>query len=114
MNNDEFIDVENPDNNKFPDFSKVSPDYKATLKPGEIIFLSAGWFHDVTSLSDSISITWNFVHREEKEKFYKFLRSHPDDSELDTIRFFLKDHLSDYADVDQITTTLESNLSLQL
>ena len=55
---------ENPDFVKFPKFKKALPHrYEAILKPGEILFIPAGWWHEVTCLGDgvvcSINRFWN-------------------------------------------------------
>jgi len=107
MNGTEFVDVYNPNYDKFPNYNKDAYKYKDVLKPGEVIFLCAGWFHDVTSISDSISITWNFVHSLELDNFYSFLKSHPNDPELDTIRYFLKDLVTPEANVEEIIIVLK-------
>jgi hypothetical protein len=108
MNNGQFIDIENPDSNKFPDFSKATCSYEDTLVPGEIVFFPGGWFHDVKCLSDSISITWNFVHSSGLDRFYDYINQHPDDDQLEIVRFFLKDWISPNADVKEITGFLKS------
>jgi len=108
MNNGEFIDIENPDNKKFPDFSKASCSYEDTLVPGEIVFFPGGWFHDVKCLSDSISITWNFVHSSGLDRFYNYIDQHPDDDQLEIVRFFLRDWIDPNADVKEITRFLKS------
>lgn len=71
VNNGECVDPAAIDHTKFPSFEKLSPTYKDVLRPGEILFIPGGWFHDVLTLSDSISITWNFVH---KTRWAPFLR----------------------------------------
>lgn len=59
----EFADPANVNATKFPHFHSVQPVYDDVLHPGEILFIPAGWLHDVETLSDSISVTWNFVHQ---------------------------------------------------
>ena len=56
------VDVEAPDPKLFPEFSLAQPAVRDTLEPGEIVLVPAGWFHHFNSVSDSISLTWNFVH----------------------------------------------------
>lgn len=58
----EFVDPFNIDSSRYPAFTGVSPAFEDRLRPGEVAFFPSGWFHDVLSLSDSISVTWNFVH----------------------------------------------------
>jgi hypothetical protein len=74
---------------KFPDLSTDSPAFEDVLMPGEIVLFPAGWFHDVTCLSNSISITWNFVHSDEKDGFVDFVKEHPDDDQLEIAAYFL-------------------------
>jgi hypothetical protein len=111
MNNGAFVDIENPDYDQFPDFSRASCAYEDILAPGEVIFFPGGWFHDVKCLSDSISITWNFVHTSGLEKFCSYIEQHPADDQLEIIRFFLKDWLKTDADVKAITAFLQSQFS---
>jgi hypothetical protein len=56
------VDPEAPDTRRFPRFADASLQYEDTLRPGEVLFVPGGWFHEVKSISDSISVTWNFVH----------------------------------------------------
>ena len=103
----EFVDLKNPDKEKFTAFSKAKPSYELTLYPKEIIFFPAGWFHAVTSTSDSISITWNFVHSSELKKLQTFIKKNPNDDQLEIVRFFLKDYISPNITTDKIAEILE-------
>ncbi len=47
--------------------------YRGLLKPGEILYIPNGWTHYVASRSDSISLTWNFVHTTTGDAFLKYL-----------------------------------------
>jgi len=109
MNEGEFVNIINPDMEKFPNFSEAEPTYHLILEPGEIILFPAGWFHDVTSVSDSISVTWNFVHAFELENFQSFIKENPEDDQLEIVRFFLKDHLPSDASVEAISLFLETH-----
>ncbi len=60
------------------------------LYPGEILFIPHSWPHEVYSLSDSVSLTWNFVHFSTLKSFIKYLANSPPDEELEIIKFFLK------------------------
>lgn len=54
-------DIENPDESKFPSFSKAHfVDCK--LQPGEALFIPALWFHNVLAEDSSISINMFFHH----------------------------------------------------
>ncbi len=59
------------------------------LHPGEILFIPGGWWHHVTTLSDSISITWNFLHSAAAERLARHVREHPSDPELAVARYLL-------------------------
>jgi hypothetical protein len=90
MSGSEFVDRMNPDREKFPKFGNASPMYEDKLVPGEIVLFPSGWFHDVTSFSDSISVTWNFVHAQERDQLSSFIKRYPQDNQMETVDFFLK------------------------
>jgi len=51
---------ENPDLDAFPKFRQAIPQaQECILKPGDVLFLPAGWWHEVTSLGDGISSSVN-------------------------------------------------------
>ena len=85
----EMIDIDNPDYQKFTNFSKVEPDFVDFLYPGEIIFFPNNWLHHVLTVEDSISITWNFVHISTWKSFFNYLTNNPNAQELEVIKFFL-------------------------
>ena len=89
----EFVDVKNPDHAKFPNFKNIEPDYYDTLSPGEIILFPSGWFHDVTCLTDSVSITWNFVHETQLERVCNHISKNPEDDQLEILQYFLKNEV---------------------
>ncbi|GGX33107.1 cupin-like domain-containing protein [Aquimarina muelleri] len=93
MNNGDFVDVTNPDHVKFPSFSNITHDYEDILSSGEIVFFPSGWFHDVTCKSDSISITWNFIHETQLNTFCKHIAKNPNDDQLEIAKFFLSDEI---------------------
>ncbi len=64
-----YVDPQAVDPHRFPDFNLIEPTFEDVLRPGEILFIPGSWFHDVTSISDSISVTWNFVHEEHAEPY---------------------------------------------
>ena len=86
----EFVNIEQPDFQLFPDFSKITPTYVDTLVPGEIVFFPHNWFHQVKTMSDSISLTWNFVHITTWKDFFQFLTSNAPVHDLEVINFFLQ------------------------
>ena len=48
------------DQARFPNYSRARP-YRAVLEQGDVLFVPEGWSHEVTCLTDSISITYNFL-----------------------------------------------------
>lgn len=94
MNDSEFADLSRPDLEKFPDMSRARASYVDVLSPGEILFIPSGWLHDIVSLSDSISVTWNFVHQERVDTLLKHIETYPQDPELEVLRFFVPDILA--------------------
>lgn len=67
----------------------MTPTLKDVLKPGEILFIPDGWWHHVTTLTDSISLTWNFVHATAASRLLEHVRSHADDPELKVASYVL-------------------------
>ncbi len=81
------VDVEAPDLNLFPDFPKARIAYRDTLRPGEIVLVPAGWYHHFNSVSDSISLTWNFVHASRRKEFISYLAAGPADGEKKQLKY---------------------------
>lgn len=50
------VDALNPDYNLHPEFKKAKP-IEFTINPGEVLFIPAYWWHCVTSLEPSISVS---------------------------------------------------------
>lgn len=107
----EIIDLYCPSVSSDGRLLRPEPTYQTTLMPGEIVFFPSGWFHDVISKSDSISITWNFVHSSELDSFCSFIKESPDDPELATVRFFLKRYLNGKDNVHEICDFLKSQFT---
>ena len=76
------VDVEAPDLQTFPDFPRSRETVRDTLRPGEILLVPAGWHHHFKSTSDSISVTWNFVHLCRQSDFLSYLAMDPPEPEL--------------------------------
>lgn len=53
------VNITNPDYEKYPLFKKAKP-IKATLKPGETIFIPAGWWH--TTYIHNFNLTYAIDH----------------------------------------------------
>lgn len=113
MSKGAFVDVKNPDHIKFPNFSNITPDYEDVLSPGEIILFPSGWFHDVTSVSDSISITWNFLHATQIDKLCKHIKNNPEDDQLEIARFFLKDEISKEMKAEELIMFFKNKFEAQ-
>lgn len=67
----------------------VPPGYDDMLHAGEALYIPAGWWHEVDTVTDSVSVTWNFVHATDGEAFLRHVRAVPDDPELDVAAYFL-------------------------
>jgi len=52
------IDFQNIDFTEFPLAKKLSI-YETVVQPGELLFIPVGWWHDITSLDFTISVTGN-------------------------------------------------------
>jgi hypothetical protein len=81
------IDIEKPDLQMFPDFPQARATVCDTLHPGEIILVPAGWHHHFKSTTDSISLTWNFVHLSRLGEFLTYLGRGPAESELKQLAY---------------------------
>lgn len=81
-----FIDVRENDRLK----PSVAPDYCGLINPGDMIYIPRGWLHDVLVIEDSISVTWNFVHRSGSAEYLEYLQGSPEkDSELEVLQYFM-------------------------
>ena len=83
------VDVTRPDSAKFPAFSLSQLTATCTLRAGEVIYVPHGWYHQVECDSDSISLTWNFVHETTVSTYLGWL-TESEISEFDqsVLRFF--------------------------
>ncbi len=80
-----FIDVRENDLSK----PSIEPSCQGVINPGQMIFIPHGWLHDVISVQDSISITWNFVHKRGSKEFVEYLNQNPtSDSEFEVLQYF--------------------------
>jgi hypothetical protein len=69
------VNPDEPDDARFPRWRDAVPVIDEVLHPGDAIFIPAGWFHSAVALTDSVSITWNFVHEVHEKRFSAYLRS---------------------------------------
>lgn len=58
------------------------------LYPGDILYIPAGCKHEVLTLTDSISLTWNFVHITHGQRFLAYCQSPHSDEDNNVLRFF--------------------------
>ncbi|HYY12257.1 MAG TPA: cupin-like domain-containing protein, partial [Kineosporiaceae bacterium] len=68
----------------------VPPTYEDDLEGGAIVFIPGGWWHQVDTVSDSVSLTWNFVHERSAPAYEAHRRAFPDDPELAVADHFLR------------------------
>jgi len=69
--------------------SAVPPTYEDELTAGGIVFIPGGWWHQVDTATDSVSLTWNFVHNCRAGAYEAHRRAHPDEPELAVADHFL-------------------------
>jgi hypothetical protein len=84
---DRTVDIEAPNLQDFPTFSQAELMVRDTLKPGECLFVPAGWYHHFDSATDSISLTWNFVHLSRLQPFLGYLSSGPQEAEIKQLSY---------------------------
>jgi hypothetical protein len=65
------------------------PTLEFELHAGEILYVPRGWWHDVTTLDASLTLTWNFVHGATAADLAAYVRRCPDDPEFDVLEYFL-------------------------
>jgi hypothetical protein len=66
--------LENPDLERFPLMREATVS-SVVLRPGETLFLPAGWWHTAACLTTSIGISANFINRTNFEDFLQELRA---------------------------------------
>jgi len=81
------VDVEVPDLRKFPDFARARALVRDVLRPGEILFVPAGWFHHFKCASDSFSLTWNFIHKCRLREFLSYVTAGPPETEFKQLSY---------------------------
>ncbi len=70
-----IVNLDQPDELRFPRWRQAVPVLDEILYPGDAIFIPAGWYHTAVAQADSVSITWNFIHRVHEDRFGAYLRS---------------------------------------
>lgn len=61
------VDIDNPDVDKFPRFPQAQR-FECEMSPGDVLFIPALWFHNVTSIDYSVAV--NSFWRGLDDKFY--------------------------------------------
>ncbi|CAN7985964.1 unnamed protein product [Ixodes hexagonus] len=59
----QVLDIDNPDLERYPDFLKATR-YEAVLEPGDILFIPALWFHNMTALDFGVAVNIFWRHLE--------------------------------------------------
>jgi hypothetical protein len=86
-NGNKTVDIEAPDLEVFPGFLQAEVAVRDSLEPGECLLVPAGWHHHFNSTTDSISLTWNFVHRSRLQPFLAYLSAGPQENELKQLAY---------------------------
>lgn len=69
------LDAENPDLEKYPDYSRTSP-VRCTLTAGDVLYLPSLWFHHVRQSHSCIAINfWYDMEFDIRYCYYKLLES---------------------------------------
>lgn len=55
------VDPDAPDYARFPRFRGATPRHEVIQRPGDVVFVPSRWWHHVTSLEPSISLSGNFT-----------------------------------------------------
>jgi hypothetical protein len=66
----------------------VQADFDDVLEPAEVLFIPAGWLHHLNTLTNSVSLTWNFVHRSHSRNYTDYIRGGVPDSERAVLQYF--------------------------
>ncbi|XP_059156601.1 tRNA wybutosine-synthesizing protein 5-like [Physella acuta] len=61
----EILDVECPDLQRFPNFALATP-YHGYLEPGDVLFIPALWFHNMTYTEAGVAVNVFWRHLEDK------------------------------------------------
>lgn len=86
------VDLDRPDDRRFPRWREAVPVLDEVLTPGDAIYIPAGWYHTAIAVTDSVSLTWNFIHRVHRERFQELLAGGTDDP---VVSYFLSQDTTD-------------------
>jgi len=92
-NGSAVVDPDQPDLRRFPFFGEAVSTYEFTIGPGDAVYIPHGWYHHVRTDTDSISLTWNFVHATTRGKFTEWLKGKISDIDASVLRFFFASSL---------------------
>jgi hypothetical protein len=73
--------------------SGVVPAFDDVLSAGEVLFIPTGWWHEVDTVTDSVSVTWNFLYKAAADALRTHITRFPDDPELEVVTYFLRGRL---------------------
>lgn len=105
----ETVNLDRVDHDKFKNFGRAVPTHQFSLQPGETIYVPRGWFHHVETVSDAISLTWNFVHRSACNSFHRWLsEGNLSDRDQSVLRFFYGRHLQGEVNASSVLRLTES------
>lgn len=86
-NGEKTVDIEAPDMQAFPEFHQARAAFEDTLRPGEMLLVPSGWYHHFKSVTDCISLTWNFVHLSRLREFLSYIGNGPTEGELKQLAY---------------------------
>ncbi len=90
----------------------VEPDFHGILRPGQMLYVPHGWLHDVISIEDSISITWNFVHEQGGVEFIDYLMGGAeDDTEFEVLKYMYRRYGGEYTTPQDIVRHFDERFS---
>lgn len=90
----------------------VEPDVHGVLRPGQVLYVPHGWLHDVISIEDSISVTWNFVHEQGGVEFIDYLMGGAeDDTEFEVLRYLYRRYGGEYGSPQDVVRRFDERFS---
>lgn len=89
VRNGAVVDIDPSEKSRLPQAANIQPTYEDVLETGEVLFIPSGWYHHVGSITDSVSLTWNFVHLSTWPRFFRHITSEAGvEAELPVLRYF--------------------------
>ncbi|TXH64853.1 MAG: hypothetical protein E6Q88_14925 [Lysobacteraceae bacterium] len=90
----------------------VEPDIHGVLRPGQVLYVPHGWLHDVISIEDSISVTWNFVHEQGGVEFIDYLMGGAeDDTEFEVLKYLYRRYGGEYNSPQDVVRRFDERFS---